>query len=484
MNINIFRSLNFSPMIAVVLAVVGILFLFASSVFSAEDDEAEDLEGTVWLIPSQFEMLSIFKVKPDNKVEAGRPGDSEIRWVGTYKNKRLELQNPYYMDSSADPVFRGNYERIEVTVDGSSMTGYHRYKIYTDKSDEPITGYCLNCWVDWTTFGLVGLGGIVLTGGGVWLKRLLKKRHEKPAGEKSAPLKKTDRKKKSEKEIEKEIESEKEKKPDDDKKPCAERMAKFLAAVDDYEKHDRVISEILETTRFIEECWRTVITLSPEIAEAEHDYQSRLKYLLLLESGEQVIEWGGQALMWFGGLVSGGFSRLMSARAEKFANLAKEAARLGVPASPEVGAAMMEAKAALAGNLSNLATTIGIAAAFFGSLAYFAPGARKSLEKMYQEVLETRMQLKQFEMSLNIQEDKLVARTEAVTMRDQLDRFNEILKLKQQMIPDCLDEYQKARDRIGGDRGDLLPKVRGLRPDWREHVKHDWRFTSDLLDRS
>ena len=467
MNINIVRSVNLSPTITVALAFVGMFFWLAPLVVSAEE-EAEDLEGTVWLIPNQFELLSIFEVKPDNTVEAGRLGDSKIRWVGTYKNKRLELQNSYYAGS-------GEYEQIEATVDGSSMTGHHRYKVYTDKSDDPITGYCLNCWVDWTTFGLIGAGGVVLIGGVTLLRRWKKKRRAKPVEKKPIGMKKPDLAKKP-------VE---EKKPDEVKKPCAERMARFLAAVNDYEKHDQVIGEILETARFIEEGWKTSAGVQPLIDEAENDYQSRLKYLLLLESGEQVTEWGGQALMWFGGLVSGGFSRLMSARAERFAGLAKDAARLGIPASTGVSAAVMEAKAALAGNLSNLATTIGIAAAFVGSLAYFAPGARKNLEKVYQEVLEARMKLEQFEMLLRIQEDKLVARTEAVTTRDQLDRFNEILKIKQQMLPDCLDEYQKARDRIGGDSGDLLPKVRGLRPDWREHVKHDdWRFTTDLLDRS
>ena len=466
MRMNIFRLANTSTAIA--LFAVGILFLFPPQVFSAED-EAEGLEGTVWLIPNQLEMLSIFKVKLDNTVEAGRLGDNEIRWVGTYKNKRLELQNPYYAGTS-------EYERIEVTVDGSSMTGYHRYKVYTDKLDDPITGYCLNCWVDWTTFGLIGAGGVALLGGVTLLRRWKKKRSAKPAGKKPAPVKKTY----PEKKPEKEKEPEKDKKPDEDKKPCAERIAKFLAAVDDYEKHDRAISEILETVHFIEEGWKTVANVHPLIVESENDYQSRLKYLLLLESGEQVTEWGGQALMWFGGLVSGGYSRLMSARAERFAGLAKDAARMGIPASTGVGAAVMEAKAALAGNLSNLATTVGIAAAFVGSLAYFAPGARKNLEKVYQEVLEAQMKLKKFEMQLNILREKLAARTDAVTTRDQNHRFNEILKLKQQMLPDCLDEYQKARDRIGGDRGDFLPPVRGLKSDWREKLEYHWEYTLDV----
>ena len=473
MIVNIFRSIKISQIFAIVTLTVAMCILSAVPLFAAEED-AEDLEGTVWLIPGQFEILTIFKVKPDNTIEAGRWDEKEIKWVGTYKNKRLELQNPYYAGS-------GEYERIEVTVDGSSMTGHHRYKVYTDKSDDPITGYCLNCWVDWTTFGLIGAGGIVLIGGVTLLRRWKKKRRAKPAGKKPAPVKKIY----TEKKPEKEKEPDKDKKPDEDKKPCADRMAKFLAAVDDYEKHDRAISEILEMLRFIEEGWKTVAGVHPLIDEAEREYQSWVKYLLLTESGEQFIEWGSQALDWGGGITAGSISLWMTLRSERLAELAKTAARLGVPASAGANIALWEAKSAFAGSVSKVATQFGLAASLIYKLGSYAPDYRKRLENMYQELLEARMRLKKFEMLLRIQEDKLVARTEAVTTRDQGARFNEILKLKQQMLPDCLDEYQKARDRIGGDSGDLLPKVRGLIPNWREHVKHDdWRFTSDLLDRS
>ena len=49
MQINIFRSVNLSPTIAVALAVVGTFFLFASPMVSAQE-ETGDLEGTVWVI--------------------------------------------------------------------------------------------------------------------------------------------------------------------------------------------------------------------------------------------------------------------------------------------------------------------------------------------------------------------------------------------------------------------------------------------------
>lgn len=467
MQITIFRLVNLSPTIAVALAVVGTFFLFASPVVSAQE-EAEDLEGTVWLIPNQVEMLSIFKVKPDNTVEAGRLGDSEIRWVGTYKNKRLELQNPYYAGS-------GEYERIEVTVDGSSMTGHHRYKVYTDKSDDPITGYCLNCWMDWTTFGLIGAGGVVLIGSVILLRRWKKKRRAKPVEKKPVHVKKPD----LEKNPDEEKKPAEEKKPDEVKKPCADRMAKFLAAVDDYEKHDRVISEILETVRFLEEGWKTVANAHPRIVEMEDDYQHRLKYRLLpLEACEQFVEWGGDALQWITWGVSGAFSYKMAARATKLAKMAEFFARTGYPSF--LAPAALEAKVALAGSLSSIATVFGIAVGLPGLISLSAPGYRKTLEKLYQEVLKARMNLNQFEMQLNIQREKLAARTDAVTSRDQNRRFNEILKLKQQMLPDCLAEYQKARDRIGGDRGDLLQPVRGLKPDWQEGLEHHWDYTLNV----
>src|SRR5712691_8983988 len=118
---------------AALLLYVALLIIVAPPT-TAADDEAEDREelaGSVWVIPDLFEFLSIFEVKPDGTVVAGRGGhfgiEKEIRWIGTYRNKQLELRNKRYAENASLPRYAeegaGPSETLVALVDGSKMTG-------------------------------------------------------------------------------------------------------------------------------------------------------------------------------------------------------------------------------------------------------------------------------------------------------------------------------------------------------------------------
>lgn len=86
-----------------------VLLIMSAPPATAADDEAtarEELAGSVWVIPDLFEMVSIFEVKPDGTVLAGRGGhfgmEKEIIWIGTYHNKQLELRNKRYVDEERE----------------------------------------------------------------------------------------------------------------------------------------------------------------------------------------------------------------------------------------------------------------------------------------------------------------------------------------------------------------------------------------------
>jgi hypothetical protein len=432
-------------------------------------DEGAALSGSVWIIPSLPEQLTIFEVRPDGSVEAGRWGFAgmakDIIWTGTFRNGRLELKNQKLAEAPLIyPEYGPPTETINATIAGSQITGHYNYtaKALNAYDDRDFSGYCLNCFGYGPPLAVITIGGLLVGGGIVLLRRRKKKRLRQPGGEgeDSDGEEKTDDEEDSD---------------DDEDQSCGGRKRRVLAAVADYEKQDRRIGEVLEIADALGRKGETLIAeLQIELDAAMDDYNSRLKYLLLLESGEKVVEWGSDALMWGGGLAAGAISRLASARAAKFALLAKDAARLGIPASTGVGVQTMEARGALASAVGDVATTFGIMAAFVGSLAYFAPAGRKNLEQVYKEISLAQQKLDMFKMCRNIQREKLSESTEALTRGDQSDRLNEILRLHHQMVVDCMDEYQQIRGQIGGDDASDLPRVRGLKQGWQSSIKTGW----------
>jgi LPXTG-motif cell wall-anchored protein len=318
------------------------------------------------------------------------------------------------------------------------MTGRYNLVVPILKTNDKydFTGYCLNCFGYGPPIALITIGGILVGGGIVVLRRRKKKGSNKDSDK-------------------------------DEDQSCGTRMQRVLDAINDYQRHARIIDDVLEEARSIAAGWQLVNALEPEVNAAEDDYNSRIKYLMVLESGEGVVEWADEALMWAGGVGSGAISRLMSARAAKFTKLAEWAVKLGIPESTGVGAAVMEAKAAMATTIGDIATTFGIMAAFVGSLAYYAPKKRQTLENMYQGIVKVRAQINQFKMMLRVRQEKLANRPGDLTQDDQIKRYHEIERLREELRPDCKNELQEVNRRAGLDL-DNLREARGLRPGWRE----------------
>jgi hypothetical protein len=153
----------------------------------AAADEASDrkeLVGSFWVIPDNFDILTIFEVKPDGSVIAGRGGvfgmEKEVRWIGSYRNKELILRNKRFIEEGGAAS-----ETMVARIDGSKMTG--RYNLVVpvlgtnDKSD--FTGYCANCFGYVPAIGVITLGGLI-AGGTILRRRARKRKGPEQPGEK------------------------------------------------------------------------------------------------------------------------------------------------------------------------------------------------------------------------------------------------------------------------------------------------------------
>ena len=149
---------------------VALLLISAPTTTRADvgQDERTAVSGSVWVIPGLPEQLTIFEIKPDGTVKAGRWGyagmEKEEIWIGTFRNGRLELKNEnlaYWGVAS---------ETITATIVGSQITGKYKHTAPAINSydDRDFSGYCLNCFgygpvvAVFTILGLLMAGTVVL----------------------------------------------------------------------------------------------------------------------------------------------------------------------------------------------------------------------------------------------------------------------------------------------------------------------------------
>ena len=179
-------------------SLVFALLIIAAAPATAVADEAKDrkeLAGSFWIIPDLFEMLTIFEVRPDGSVIAGRGGhfgmEKEIIWVGTYRNKQLTLRNKEYLELERSgrlpPEACCPSETLVAQINGSKMSGnYNLIVPYLRTNDkDTFTGYCVNCFGYTPAIGVIILGGLI-AGGTTLLRRSRKKKEPGQPGEEKA----------------------------------------------------------------------------------------------------------------------------------------------------------------------------------------------------------------------------------------------------------------------------------------------------------
>jgi hypothetical protein len=145
----------------------------------AQDERAE-VSGSVWVIPGLPEQLTIFEVKPDGSVTAGRWGfagmEKEQIWIGTFRNGQLELRNQRLAESGplVYPEYGRPTETITATIVDSRITGKYQYtaRALNARDDRDFTGYCLNCFGYGPIVAVITIGALLLGGVIVFARRL------------------------------------------------------------------------------------------------------------------------------------------------------------------------------------------------------------------------------------------------------------------------------------------------------------------------
>lgn len=133
---------------------VALLIIWTPPTTTADEgqDERAAVSGSVWIIPTLPEQLTIFEIKPDGTVKAGRWGFAgmakESIWTGTFRNGRLELTNQRLAEAPLIyPEYGPPSETITATIVDSQITGHYKYtgRALNAFDDREFTGYCLNC---------------------------------------------------------------------------------------------------------------------------------------------------------------------------------------------------------------------------------------------------------------------------------------------------------------------------------------------------
>ncbi len=162
---------------------VALLLISTPPTTTADDgqDERDAVSGSVWVIPSLPEQLTIFEIEPDGTVTAGRWGfagmEREQIWTGTFRNGRLELTNQRLADAPLIyPEYGPPSETITATIVDSQITGKYKHTVraMNINDDRDFSGYCLNCFGYGPVVAVVTILGLLMGGTLVLVRRLIK----------------------------------------------------------------------------------------------------------------------------------------------------------------------------------------------------------------------------------------------------------------------------------------------------------------------